>query len=88
MCKKLGIPVKEAPFTLDELFDADEIIVAACTSFCLPASHIDGKPVGGKAPDLLKKLQNGMLAEFYEAVVNPAGLLREFCPGQNSMLGG
>jgi D-alanine transaminase len=88
MCKKLGIPTKEEPFTIEELFDADEIIVSACTRFCLSASRIDGKPVGGKAPDLLKKLQNGMLAEFYEAVANPAGLLREFCPGQNSMPGG
>jgi D-alanine transaminase len=68
MCGKLGIPTKEEAFTVEEMFDADEIIVAACTSFCLPASHIDGKPVGGKAPGLLEKLQKGMLAEFYEAV--------------------
>ncbi|MDR1468565.1 MAG: aminotransferase class IV [Spirochaetaceae bacterium] len=68
MCRKLGIPAKEEPFTVAQLFDADEVIVAACTSFCLPASHIDGKPVGGKSPELLKKLQDGMLAEFYEAV--------------------
>jgi D-alanine transaminase len=68
MCEKLGIPTREEPFTLEELFDADEVIVAACTNFCLPASHIDGKPVGGKAPALLRKLQDGMLAEFYEAV--------------------
>jgi D-alanine transaminase len=68
MCKKLGIPTKEEPFTLEELFNADEIMVSACTRFCLSASHIDGKPVGGKAPGLLKKLQDGMLGEFYEAV--------------------
>jgi D-alanine transaminase len=68
MCGKLGIPAKEEAFTLAELFDADEIIVAACTSFCLPVSHIDGKPVGGKAPGPLGALQKGMLAEFYEAV--------------------
>jgi D-alanine transaminase len=75
MCDKLGIPTREEPFTLEELFDADEIMVAACTSFCLPASHLDGKPVGGKAPDLLRKLQNGMLAEFYEAVgIKAAGV--------------
>jgi D-alanine transaminase len=68
MCGKLGIPAKEEAFTLAELFDADEIIVASCTSFCLPVSHIDGKPVGGKAPDTLGALQKGMLAEFHEAV--------------------
>jgi D-alanine transaminase len=75
MCKKLGIPAKEEPFTLEELFNADEIVVSACTRSCLPASHIDGKPVGGKAPGLLKKLQDGMLAEFYEGVgVKAAGI--------------
>lgn len=68
MCRKRGIPAKEVPFTVAEMFDADEIIVAACTSFCLSASHIDGKPVGGKAPQLLNNLRQGMLAEFYEAV--------------------
>jgi D-alanine transaminase len=68
VCEKLGIPTKEEAFTVEEMFDADEIIVAACTSFCLPVSHIDGQPVGGKAPGLLAKLQKGMLAEFYEAV--------------------
>jgi D-alanine transaminase len=68
MCRVLGIPAKEEPFTVDEMFDADEVIVTSCTSFCLSASHIDGKPVGGKSPVLLKKLQDAMLAEFYEAV--------------------
>jgi D-alanine transaminase len=68
MCKKLDIPAKEAPFTVREMINADEILIGSCTSFCLSASHIDGTPVGGKAPALLKKLQYGMLAEFYEAV--------------------
>jgi D-alanine transaminase len=68
MCDKLGIPTRAAPFTVEEMFHADEVIVAACTSFCLSTSHIDGQPVGGKAPALLKKVREGMLAEFYEAV--------------------
>jgi D-alanine transaminase len=68
MCRKLGIPAKEEPFTVAQMVNADEVLVASCTSFCLSASHIDGKPVGGKAPVLLKKLQDGMLAEFYAAV--------------------
>jgi D-alanine transaminase len=67
LCGKLGIPVKEEPFTLSRLFDADEVMISACTRFCLHASHIDGKPVGGKAPEPLKKLQNGMMEEFLAA---------------------
>ena len=61
---ELGIPVEKRPFTLAELFDADEIIVSSSGSFCLAASEIDGKPTGGKAPELLKKLQDALVADF------------------------
>ena len=67
MCQKLGIPVDESPFTLAELESADEIIVSSSGSFCLAASELDGKPVGGRAPELLKKLQDALVAEYIEA---------------------
>lgn len=63
-CKKLGIPVKEEPFTLSELFEADEIIVSSSGSLCLSVCQADNKSVGGKAPTLLKKLQDEVLNEF------------------------
>lgn len=63
-CKKLGIAVDETPFTLKEMMDADEVIVSSSGSLCLAAESIDGKPVGGKAPQLLKKLQDEVLREF------------------------
>lgn len=65
-CKKLGIPVSETPFTVGELMDADEIIISSASTFCRSANEIDGKPVGGKAPDLLKALQDEVMREFYE----------------------
>ena len=65
-CKKLGIPVSEVPYTVDELMNADEIIVSSSGSLCLAAEEIDGKRVGGKAPELLKKLQDEVLREFIE----------------------
>lgn len=65
-CKKLGIPVSEVPYTVDELMNADEIIVSSSGSLCLAAEEIDGKRVGGKAPELLKKLQDEVLREFVE----------------------
>ncbi len=64
MCKKHNIPVDEAPFTVAELYDADEIIVSSAGSFCLSACEIDGRPCGGKAPEILKTLQEGLIAEF------------------------
>lgn len=65
-CNKLGIPVSETPFTLDELMDADEIMVSSAGCLCLAAEEIEGKPVGGKAPELLKSIQDEVLREFLE----------------------
>lgn len=65
-CKKLGIAVDETPFTVDELMNADEIIVSSASTFCRAANEIDGKPVGGKAPELLKKIQDEVRREFLE----------------------
>lgn len=66
MCKKFNIPVDETPFTLSELMDADEVIVTSSGQFCMAAYEIDGKPVGGKAQELVKKLQDALLEEFLE----------------------
>ena len=63
-CGILGIPVSEEAFTLDEMMDADEVIISSVGSFCLAADEIDGKPVGGKAPALLRSLQDMALGEF------------------------
>ena len=65
MCKSLGVPVSETPYTLKELFDADEVIVTSSSNLCLRACQIDGKPVGGKAPELMEKIRSSLLEEFY-----------------------
>ena len=66
-CRALGIPVSETPFTLDRLMNADEVIVSSSGSFCLSASHIDGRPVGGKRGDLLEALRVYLENDFVEA---------------------
>ena len=63
-CNKLGIPVIEEEFDLGRLMNADEIIVSSSGSFCLSASHIDGKEVGGKAPHILSALRKELIADF------------------------
>ena len=67
MCKKLEIPVSETPYTLDELMNAEEVIVTSSSNFCLHACEVDGKPVGGKQPELMEKIRKALLEEFYEA---------------------
>ena len=63
-CEKLGIPVKEEPFSLDFLRSADEVIFTSSSNFCLVATELDGEKVGGKAPMLLKKLQDALLEDY------------------------
>jgi D-alanine transaminase len=58
--------VDETPFTVEEMMNADEVIVTSSGSLCLAAEEIDGKPVGGKAPELLKAMQDEVLREFME----------------------
>jgi len=65
-CKKLGIAVDETPFTVEEMMNADEVIVTSSGSLCLSAEEVDGKKVGGKAPEILRALQEEVLREFNE----------------------
>ncbi len=57
IAKENEIPVKEEAFTLDELFAADEVFFTGCTAHCVRVSHIDGRSVGGKNPELIDFLQ-------------------------------
>ena len=64
LAEKNGIPTSEAPFTMQELVDADEIIVSSSGGLCIQAVELDGKPIGGKDPKTLKTLQDAY-AKFY-----------------------
>lgn len=63
-CRQNGVKVDLRPFTYKELLDADEVIVSSSGSFCLQALQIDKRPVGGKASELLKSIQDAMVADF------------------------
>lgn len=64
--QRLGFGVEERNYTLDELFNADEVVVHSTGSFCIPVKTVDGKAVGGKAPEMLKKIQDALVADFEE----------------------
>lgn len=66
-CYRLGVPVIEKPFTLEQLMDADEVIVTSSSKFCAPVCEVDGILVGGKDPETLGTLQDAVLQEFFEA---------------------
>lgn len=53
-----GIPAAEEEFTLDTLMNAEEVLITSSGSLGNRVVSVDGKPVGGKNPELLKKLQD------------------------------
>lgn len=64
MCRKLGLPFCEIPFTREDLFKADEVMISSSGSFLIPVNEIDGVKVGGRCPDMLRKLQNALVEDW------------------------
>lgn len=63
-CRELNILINERTYTIEELRDADEVIVTSSSNFCLVADTFEGRSVGGKAPEVIKELQDYLMAEF------------------------
>ena len=66
-CRHFDISVVERSFTLEELKEADEIILTSASSLCMRIVEVDGDSVGQKAPHTLKTLQDYLLADFVNA---------------------
>lgn len=62
-CLALEVPVEERLYTLDELYDADEVIVTSSSTLCLPINKLNDKQVGGKDEALLDKLRTFVMDE-------------------------
>lgn len=63
-CKELGIPVEERAFTLEEMAEADEIIVSSTSHPSMRAMELDGKAIGMKNPELVEKLRKKYMDEI------------------------
>ena len=48
VCRDIGVPVVEAPFTVAELMDADEIFFTSSSALSSRVAEIDGRSVGMK----------------------------------------
>ena len=64
LAEENGIPTREAPFTMDELRAADEVIVSSSGGLCTRAVTLDGQPVGKKDPKNLKILQDAYTEKY------------------------
>ena len=58
------VEVVEKPYSLEFLLGADEVMLSSSSNFCIVATHIDDKPVGGKSQELLKKIQDELLDDY------------------------
>lgn len=67
-CYRLGITVMEKPFTLDDLRNADEILVSSSSKFCMYANELDGQPAGCKDPKTRKAIQDEVLREYRDYI--------------------
>jgi len=65
LAHKLKIEVKEVPFTLHDVYTADEVILTGTAAEVIPVVEVDGRKIGtGKPGPVMKKL----LTEFQELV--------------------
>ncbi|MEH7304384.1 D-amino-acid transaminase [Neobacillus drentensis] len=62
ICARNNIVVEERTFTLNELFDADEVFLSSTTSEVMPIIEVDGKSVGDGFPGPITK----SLQELFE----------------------
>lgn len=63
-CMRLSIPVIERPFSVQELYDADEIFVTSSSKLCLRAESIEGKSVGMRDTKIADLLLDAIFFEF------------------------
>lgn len=64
ICKRIGVPYSEKPFTLDDVFNADEVMITSAGTLGVPVCEVDGKKVGGKDQLLLHRLQKAAVDDF------------------------
>jgi D-alanine transaminase len=56
ICEELSIPVDQTAFTLEDLQNADEILVTSATALVRRAAELNGKPAGGRAAGLFERI--------------------------------
>jgi D-alanine transaminase len=66
LATRLNIPVDETAFTLDEMMEADELMITSTSAHGLPVGFVDDKPVCGRDEALLRRLQRAYREFFWD----------------------
>ncbi len=63
--RRLGLPVEERSFTIEEMHEASEVFLASTTLWTYSLAKIEGRPVGdGKPGPVAARLKEALYAEF------------------------
>ena len=65
-CEHLCIPVSERPFSVQELYEADEIFVTSASKLCLRAHAISAKSAGMKDEANARRLMDAVFSSYTE----------------------
>lgn len=68
LAKELGIAVVEEAFTVDEALHADELIITSTSVHGPGVCELEGRPVGGKDPERLRRLQSAFREFFRDSL--------------------
>ncbi len=67
-----GIEVEQRKYDIEELFNADEILITSSSKLLRAVERLDGKVVGGKCPELLNLLKKELFGAYYDATIGLA----------------
>ena len=68
LAREIGVPVDETAFTLEEAYDADELMVTSTSAHGLPIGEMEGKAVCMRDEPLLRRLQKAYRDYFYDCL--------------------
>ena len=60
--------VIEREFTVEEMMNADEVIITSSSDFAQAVGEIDGVKVGGKDPNTLQRIGMSNLNEYLRTI--------------------
>lgn len=64
ICNELNISYSERPFSVNEMMNAEEVIVTSTTKLCRRVGKISGRIVGGKNEALATSIAKRMYSEY------------------------
>ncbi len=64
LCRSIGFPVEERPYTVSDMKEADEVLITSASALCVRVLELDGAPIGGKQSGLVKTWQDALLQRY------------------------